>query len=273
MTLESPVAMDASSRFLKWNIQLLAGIVWLSAFIFGLYILAFYFIALLQGNTAQWNNILPGLYDAQTKTATWSIGIHFAGGGLILILGCIQLIDRFRKKHPSVHRWIGRVYILASLATALGGLAFIFLKGTIGGTVMDIGFTGYGVLMFYAAVQTIRHARSRRFDQHRAWALRLFALAIGSWLYRMDYGFWMLTMDGWGHSNNFQGPFDHFMSFWFYLPNLLVAEIIIRRQNWLTTPISKWMASGGLFLCIAFFILATFFFTKHYWGPAIVGLW
>lgn len=252
--------------------RLLVATVWISTILFGLFILSFYFVALLKGNTAQWNEVLPGLYDMKTESATVGIGIHFAAGGVILILGCIQLIDSIRVKYMALHRWLGRIYIVASLLTAVGGLLFIFVKGTIGGLVMDIGFVGYGIGMLIAAIETYRHARARRLDRHRAWAIRLFALAIGSWLYRMDYGFWFLFTDGIGHTSDFHGPFDYFMDFFFYLPNLLVAEVFIGRYEIMRTPAAKRLAIVGIFITTAFLVLATFFFTKRFWGPAIIGL-
>ncbi len=265
-------SQNRSARFLRLMGQLLVATVWISAMLFGLYILAFYFVALLEGNTAQWNEVLPGLYDNRTQSATLGIGMHFAAGGIILILGCIQLISQIRERYPALHRWLGRVYVLAAILTAVGGLVFIFVKGTIGGTVMNIGFAGYGLLTLIAAIETFRHAWARRIERHRAWAIRLFALAIGSWLYRMDYGFWFLFTDGLGHGKYFDGPFDYFMDFFFYLPNLLVAEVFIGRRQLLQKPIVQWLAGGGMLIATAFLVLATYFFTKHYWGPAIVGL-
>ena len=252
--------------------QLLVTTVWVSALLFGLYILAFYFMALLQGNTAQWNEVLPGLYDRATPAATVGIGIHFAPGGIILILGCTQLLKPVRQKYPALHRWLGRIYVFASLGAAVGGLIFIFIKGTIGGLVMDIGFTGYGVLTFLAAIGTIYFARVGNFERHRAWAIRLFALAIGSWLYRMDYGFWFLFMDRLGHNADFNGPFDYFMDFFFYLPNILIAEIFIGRYRVVKGKFAKAITAGVLFIITAFLILATYFFTKEYWGPAIMAM-
>ncbi|PHN01096.1 DUF2306 domain-containing protein [Flavilitoribacter nigricans] len=261
-----------SDTALRWISRIMVATVWTSALLFGLFILSFYFVALLKGNTEQWNEILPGLYDTRTGSATIGIGIHFAAGGIILVLGCIQLLRQVREKYPALHRWLGRLYVTASLLTALGGLVFIFVKGTIGGTVMDIGFAGYGILMFLAAVETIRHARAGRMERHRAWAIRLFALAIGSWLYRMDYGFWILFTDGLWHTDTFTGGFDYFMDFFFYLPNLVVAEFFIRRQRLVQQPVLKWLAASGMVVATAFLILATYFFTLHYWGPAIVEL-
>lgn len=251
---------------------LLVSVVWISALLFGLYIIAFYFIALLQGNTAQWNDMLPGLYSRQTEEATIGIGVHFAAGGIILILGCIQFITRIRQQYPAVHRWLGRLYVLASIGAAMGGLVFVFAKGTIGGLVMDIAFTGYGVLTFWCALATIGYARAHDFASHRVWAIRLFALAIGSWLYRMDYGFWFLFAGRLGHTHEFTGPFDYFMDFFFYLPNLLVAEIFIGRYNMLKTKWVRVLGIVALYVASAFLILATYFFTKEYWGPAIMKL-
>jgi hypothetical protein len=261
---------SATAAILKWCGIVLVTTVWVSALLFGLYILAFYASAIYQGNAARWNNMLPGLYSKNSGTANTGIGLHFAAGGIILILGSLQLIESIRVKFPAVHRWVGRVYVIACLFAAAGGLIFIFIKGTIGGQVMNIGFALYGILMFIAALQTYRHAITRRFEKHRAWALRLYALAIGSWLYRMDYGFWLLLTDGYAHTKTFSGIFDHVMAFFFYLPNLLVAEVFIRAKKYNAHPAVRIAASLVLLLATGFLLLGTYFFTLYYWGPAIL---
>lgn len=106
--------------------------------------------------------------------------------------------------------------------------------------------------------------------RHRAWALRLFALAIGSWLYRMDYGFWLLLTDGAGHTRDFRGPFDLVMAFWFYVPNLLVAQAFIGARRVTATPAMRMAAAGVLAAATGFLLLGTYFFTRYYWGPAIL---
>ena len=261
----------ASAAMLRWTGMALVVTVWISTTLFGLYILAFYAGALAEGEMARWNTVLPRLYEPETPAATAGIGLHFAAGGIILVLGCIQLIGTIRARYPALHRWIGRIYVAAALLAGVGGLAFIAAKGTIGGTVMDIGFSLYGALMVLAAVQTFRHAQARRLDAHRAWALRLFALAIGSWLYRMDYGFWALLANGAGHTQDFRGPFDRVMAFFFYVPNLLVVEAFIRARRTTAPPALQLIAAGVLAGATGFLLLGTYFFTKFYWGPAILG--
>lgn len=259
---------------LQWLVKstslLLVVTVWLSAGLFGLYIIAFYASALFGGKMEKWNGVLPGLYDKTSATTTAGIGVHFAMGGIILILGSIQLAEALRVRYSAFHRWVGRVYVCACLLAALGGLSFIILKGTIGGTVMNVGFGLYGVLMLVCSVETFRHARAGRTGEHRAWALRLYALAIGSWLYRIDYGFWFLLAGKAGHLENFTGITDRVMAFFFYLPNLLVAEVFIRWQKrQLSIPLSVVSILGLLFMTVLL-LTGTYYFTKFYWGPAIL---
>lgn len=250
----------------------LVATVWISAMLFGLYILAFYAVALFQGNETQWNEVLPGLYDPKTPSATIGIGVHFAAGGIILMLGCIQMMEIIRQRYLNLHRWLGRIYIVASIFAGVGGLIFIFVKGTIGGTTMDIGFSLYGLLMILAAILTAYFARKKQMDQHRAWGIRLFALAIGSWLYRMDYGFWFLLTDRFAHTDDFTGGFDQVMAFFFYIPNLIVAEFFIGKIKVFNNSLLKIIAALLIFGATAFLFLGTFFFFTHLWGPAIRGL-
>ncbi len=264
-----PAKRSANDVLLHWSGVALVGTVWVSALLFGLYILAFYVMALSDGDLSRWNDVLPGLYEEGRPAATLGIGLHFMAGGIILILGSIQLLKGVRTRYPTFHRWTGRVYIIASILTAVGGLSFIVLEGTIGGTVMDIGFGLYGILMLLAAVETLRHAKAGRMEQHNAWAWRLYALAIGSWLYRMDYGFWFLLADGAGHTDNFQGWFDQIMAFFFYIPNLIIVELLIRGRNITSSSGMKMLTSITLLLATAFLVLATYFFTLHQWAPAI----
>jgi len=267
----SRVSDDAESvAALRWAVRALVSITWISTAIFGLYIVAFYVGAVSDGTPNRWNEALPRLYEPHKLLATIGIGAHFATGTVLLLLGPIQLISAVRESVPRLHRWLGRLYVLTALITGLGGLAFIALKGTIGATPMNVGFSLYGALTVLAGVETIRHARARRFAQHRAWAIRLFALAIGSWLYRMDYGIWKMVANGAGHTRAFDGPFDVVMAFFFYVPNLIVAEAFIRNRQLQTRLTSK--LGAALLLSGATILLAvgTYYFTVYHWGPTIM---
>ena len=258
-----------STRAVRTTGTVLVAVVWTSAALFGVYILAAYAGAFADDDLASWNDVLPRVYEPRTPLATAAIGLHFAAGGVVLLLGFVQLLPTLRARHPRVHRVTGRVYVSACLLAGIGGLGFIAVKGTVGGPVMDIGFGAYGALMVLCAAQTYRHARARRVEQHRAWALRLFALAVGSWLYRMDYGFWFVLGDGAGHRPDFHGPFDAVMSFAFYVPNLLVVEAYLRGRGRPASAPARWGAAAVLVGASGFLVLGTYFFTAQLWGPAI----
>lgn len=115
---------DNSEILVRWASNALVATVWISSILFGLYILAFYAAALPDDDMARWNTVLPGLYDAERPAATVGIGLHFAAGGIILILGSIQLIEGIRNRYPLFHHWVGRIYVVASLLTAAGGLIY-----------------------------------------------------------------------------------------------------------------------------------------------------
>jgi hypothetical protein len=253
----------------RWTAICLVAVVWISAAIFGLYIVAFYFGAVFDGTLDQWNHDLPRLHDPQNPSATIGIGLHFAAGTILLLLGPVQLIAPVRQRVPRLHRWIGRFYASAALLAGLGGLAFILLQGTIGGPAMNAGFCLYGALTVIAAFETVRHARARRFELHRGWAIRLFALVIGSWLYRMDYGFWHLLAHAAGHTPTFDGPFDGVMDFFFFIPNLILAEAFIRARALRAGAGLRIGASVLLSAAALFVAVASYYFTAYHWGPAI----
>ena len=245
---------------------------WISAFIFGVYIIVFYGGALFTGGMQDWNQVLPQLYEEASRPATFAIGAHFFAGAVVLLLGQLQLMPGLRARTPALHRTTGRIYVFAALGAGLGGLAYLVLKGAVGGFAMDAGFGGYGALVVLAAVNTVRHARAHRFALHRAWAIRLFALGIGSWLYRIDYGIWLKLVGGIGHTHSFDGPFDHVMNFAFYVPNLIIAEWIIRAPRSRThVRAPNRIFRAMLIVAICMVLVSTVLFTHSYWGPHIVA--
>lgn len=260
-------------RLLRWAVRALALTSWISGAIFAAYILAFYIGAVAAGTPDDWNEVLPRLHERGSgAAANLGMGVHFALGAVLLLLGPVQLVESVRRRAPRVHRWIGWTYATSAALTGLGGLAFIALRGgtTVGGATMSFGFALYGALMVLAAVMAVRHAMARNLVVHRAWAIRLYALVIGSWLYRMDYGFWFLFTDGLGHTEDFTGWFDKVMVFWFYVPNLAVAELAIRAGGWRPGGLARGLAIAVLAGTTAFLALATYSFTDGLWGPTIV---
>lgn len=260
----SPVPLRLSARLL-----VLAS--WISGAIFAAYIIGFFGGVALGGSGERWNESLPDLYDGRAWLSTGAIGTHFIAGGILLLLGPIQLFAGVRTTFPAIHRWLGRLYVLSAGLAGLGGLGFILGRGTVGGPLMDVGFGTYGALMVLCATLAFTHAWAGRYEQHRAWAIRLFALTVGSWLYRMEYGVWQVLMGGAGVERGFAGWFDAIMMFFFYVPNLIVAEMFIRARRREHGTVASLSTALVLLAASAFITFTTWTFTAYRWGPRMIS--
>lgn len=169
-------------------------------------------------------------YEPGAPFSNLAIFAHMALGAVLMVFVPLQVWPGLRERFKAYHRWAGRVLCTAAAITGLAGLAYIALRGTIGGLWMDIGFALYGALIVLSAAQAIRYARLRALDAHRRWALRLLVLTFGSWLYRVHYGFWYYFTDGLASTPAFDGAFDLVQNFAFYLPYLLLLELWLRRR-------------------------------------------
>jgi hypothetical protein len=266
-----PPPTPRASAAVRWSSRALVVATWLSGAIFGAYILVHYGGAIVTGDLHDWNARLGGLYDPATPLATIGIGLHFAAGGILLLVGPLQFLAPIRARMPAVHRWVGRLYTVAAMLVGAGGLVYLVAHRAIGGTPMSIGFGLYGAAVVLAGAQTLRHARARNLASHRAWAIRLYALTVGSWLYRMDYGFWVLLADGAGHTRSFDGAFDLVMDFFFYVPNLAIAELIIRGRARHAGKSLRHVAVVAVTLATVVVLVGTYFFARYEWGPAIAA--
>jgi len=257
----------------RWSGTALAGVTWLSGCLFALYIVVFYFGALIDGvaGDAPLRGQPARMFDPQALRASVGIGSHLLAGAVLLLLGPIQLVAAVRSRWPAFHRWSGRVYASAAILAGAGGIVFILTKGTIGGTQMDIAFAIYGMALILAACNTARHARARRFAAHRAWAIRLFALVVGSWLYRIEYTGWRVFAGGAGHTATFDGPFDTAMLYFFFVPNLLLAEAFLRARRENAGPAQQATAAFALAGAALAVALLTYMLALRAWGPPIVA--
>ncbi|NOD76325.1 DUF2306 domain-containing protein [Ruegeria sp. HKCCD4332] len=157
--------------------------------------------------------------------------LHIFAGTVLVILVPLQLVRALRQRFNWFHRALGVVLIALALITGLAGMTYIPLRGTIGGPVMTAGFFLYGLCLFASALMLARMALSNDRAGHWAWGLRLFWLALGSWLYRVHYTLWYLLTGGLGSEPDFSGPFDLVQNFAFFVPYLLAAQIWIMRKR------------------------------------------
>lgn len=171
------------------------------------------------------------IYTPGGTVANIAIFSHMILGAVAMVLVPFQPVAWLRRRYPWLHRIAGRVIVTASIVVALGGLAYIALRGTIAGPLMDAGFALYGALMLCCAVQALRHARAGDVARHSEWALRLAVLVMGSLIFRLHYVIWYSLTDGLWSNAQLTGPFDQVQYFAFYMPYLAALEIWLRARK------------------------------------------
>jgi uncharacterized membrane protein len=102
---------------------------------------------------------------------------HVIPAMLFMILGPLQFVKGLRAKHPTLHRWSGRIFLLASAAVGITGLRMAFGK-TIGGIDEKAAITLFGTFFLIALTTGLWHAMHRQFAQHREWMIRGYAMGL-----------------------------------------------------------------------------------------------
>lgn len=166
--------------------------------------------------------ILPNLNGPEQKPLIY---LHIVGATLILLLGPFQMLNNVYRTR--IHRWTGVIYALGCLLSSLAGLGFIILNGTGGGVWMTLAFSLSGTLIFILTLITIYFALWDSPLYHRAWAIRLYALASSSVFYRALY-FGVVPLLGLPHWRNFQAPLDVTFDWLYFLVPMAFTELYLR---------------------------------------------
>ncbi|MFC3069228.1 DUF2306 domain-containing protein [Phenylobacterium soli] len=146
--------------------------------------------------------------------------VHAGCGAVALLIGPLQFLPLLRARGPRLHRWLGRGYMVACLASGAAGV--ILAPGSTAGPVAVAGFGSAAVISLFCAVQAWRMAMARRFDEHREWVIRSFALIFAAVTLRI----W-LPASQFAHLDFMESY--RAISFLGWVPNLIVAEFYIDR--------------------------------------------
>jgi uncharacterized membrane protein len=149
--------------------------------------------------------------------------VHIVASMLAILIGPFQFLPGIRKgRLLKFHRWLGRIYLLGILFGGLGGL--YMAQFAYGGTISELGFGALASLWLYSGYMAYKHIRNRDIEQHRQWMIRNYALTFAGAMLRV----WLPLTGGTG----IDFVTRYMIIAWFcWVPNLLVAEWIIRRSR------------------------------------------
>ncbi len=201
---------------------------WFIVTVLGQFVFVYYMVFLYGGAAAHGNGFVLHTGNIRDTDLVGSIllEVHIVLAIILTLGGPFLFIPKIRKNFPKGHSKLGRLYGSLALVFCISGIFLVVTRGTIGGVYMTTGITINALLIVGSVLLVIKHAIARNTSNHRKWALRLFVLMSGVWFFRIGFILWMVLNQGpVGHLDNFQGPFDIFISFGSYLIPLFLLEI------------------------------------------------
>jgi uncharacterized membrane protein len=148
--------------------------------------------------------------------------LHIAGGMGALLTGPWQFSGWMRNQALSLHRWLGRFYLLSVGLGSIAGFGMALVSKE--GLTTHLGFGILAVLWFASGLQAYRMVRAGNIEAHRRWMIRNFALSLAAVTLRLYLPI-MIGILHWPFARSFV-----IVSWLCWIPNVFVAEWMVRSR-------------------------------------------
>jgi uncharacterized membrane protein len=148
---------------------------------------------------------------------------HTLGGMIATLIGPFQFLGVVRRRYPSVHRWLGRVYLVCVL---LSGLAGLYLSpGSYASNTFGIAFIALALAWLYTGSKAYLTIRAGDSASHRRWMIRNYALTYAAVTLRIQMPL-LIVLGG-------LSPILalNIVGWTCWVPNLIVVEAWFRRRR------------------------------------------
>ena len=195
-----------------------------------LLLLSFFFVLMAQ-ITLQYIPVRTDVAFLQIKQdyihiTPWLIAfyIHVFTSMFVLAAGFTQFSPVILSRYRTIHRTMGKCYIVIVLFVT-GPASFIMALLANGGIPSRMAFTSLSLLWMYSTARAWRMVKAKQYDLHRDWMYRSYALTLSAitlrgWKWLLIALFHLRPMDAY-----------RFVAWMGFVPNLLVAEWIIRKRK------------------------------------------
>jgi uncharacterized membrane protein len=152
----------------------------------------------------------------------WNLAfyIHIVLGGLALLIGWTQFSPKIRTKKLTIHRQIGKVYVISSLLSALTSLYIAFYAT--GGLITSLGFICLGIIWFYTTLTAYLHIKKGRIANHEKMMIYSYASCFAAVTLRIWLPLLIILF------NDFTSAY-RIVAWLCWIPNLLIALLIVKR--------------------------------------------
>jgi uncharacterized membrane protein len=144
--------------------------------------------------------------------------IHFIGGAIAIVTGAFQFSTWLRGKHLSLHRLLGRFYVVAIICSGVSG--FVLAVNSVGGFYVQTGFGLMAIFWLITTINAYRLIRSGDVKSHEHWMIRSYAVTLAGVTLRLYLGLSIVL------GVKFMDAYP-ILAWVCWVPNLLIAEIFL----------------------------------------------
>ncbi len=159
----------------------------------------------------------------------WAFYLHIFSSLWLLGSGLTQFSSFLLKRYPSVHRWIGKVYIGIILFIS-GPAALVMAYYANGGVIGQVSFMTLSILWWWVTLMGYQSIKNGQIKAHGEWMIRSYALTFSAITLRIMQ-FYLATFTVIDSELAYQ-----IIAFPSWILNILIAEWIIRKGDWM-----RWM--------------------------------
>jgi uncharacterized membrane protein len=115
--------------------------------------------------------------------------VHVAGGVIALVLGPLQFIKYVRTNYKSLHRALGKIYLMSVLFSGLSAFYLAIFDNLLNKHefMFATGAMSMGVAWFVTSGMAYWTVRKRNFVQHKEWMIRSYVLTSNFIIFRLIY--------------------------------------------------------------------------------------
>jgi len=132
------------------------------------------------------------------RDALGRMSLHMVLGGIALGLGILQFVPSLRRRKPRLHRKLGLIIWLATLASMVGAISFLAtfpMHEDASGAAFHLGLWALALLTLLLLAQAVLAAWSRDFRSHMVWMSTVMAALATAPMLRLD---WVVFSHLWG---------------------------------------------------------------------------
>lgn len=150
---------------------------------------------------------------------------HAVVAPIALLVGPLQFFPRLRAKYPRLHRWTGRLYVLAVVVAGVAALATAPYAS--GGPVASLGFSLLALSWLGTTIGGWRAAVARKFDLHRVLMRFSYALTFAAVTLRIQLpiGFIFLGFTSYREMSVY-------LAYTSWIPNVIVVALYSLYLGW-----------------------------------------